>query len=224
MKNNIISLGGWCGPRMALGINPIGSLPFDNVRSTFKGILDCIENDFNNYFPTEIKENYFNNYLGKYIGFYHHDLKDNKVIESFKRKIERFKHLLQTSNEIIFLRTIIDENYENELILYQQFSKIMSDKYPNLKYILCFIIHDQIFTGHILTLNSNIIVCSIEHIDIHNLTDDSLIYYKKILYILSQCKINTFNAHLFKINHKIEIQPTSKLWYINNIPIIDKNN
>jgi hypothetical protein len=56
---NFISIGGWCGTIIALkelGLFDEPSLPFDCVRSSIEGIIDCIENNFENYFPKEIKK------------------------------------------------------------------------------------------------------------------------------------------------------------------------
>jgi hypothetical protein len=223
MNNKIISLGGWCGPSIALSHKRTFALPFDHVRSTFEGVLDCIENDFKHFYPKKIKPNDYNNYLGKYIGFYHHDLKNTKVIESFKRRIDRFNNLLKISTKLIFIRTIVDENYDNELKLYFKFKEIMKYKYPNLKYILCFVIHDQISTEHIMSLDINIIVYSLKYIG-QKLPDCSITGYKKIINILSQCNINTFNANLFKINLNYKIQSSNKLWIIDEMPMIDINN
>ena len=52
-----ISLGGWCGTTMSLRGNKLynDAYPFDHVRSTFNGIVDCFENDFKNYFPKTIE-------------------------------------------------------------------------------------------------------------------------------------------------------------------------
>ena len=120
---NFISIGGWCGTKIALkdlGLFNEPSLPFDSVRSSIEGIIDCIENNFQNYFPKEIKkDNRFLDwagFVGEYIGFYHsnHNLLDNNVIESFKRKIIRFDDKIKKNN-CIFLRTISTENYDNEI-------------------------------------------------------------------------------------------------------------
>ena len=48
-----VSLGGWCGTTIALRGNKLYSeaLPFDNIRSTFIGIIECIERDFNKLIP-----------------------------------------------------------------------------------------------------------------------------------------------------------------------------
>jgi hypothetical protein len=72
------------------------SLPFDSVRTSMEGIIDCIENNFQNYFPKEIKKDdrlpRWTAFVGEYVGFYHdlHNLLDKNVIESFERKIIRF--------------------------------------------------------------------------------------------------------------------------------------
>ncbi len=220
---NFISLGGWCGPSIALGENRKIALPFDHVRSTFEGVIDCIENDFNNFFPKNIIKNNFNNYLGKYIGFYHHDLLDNTVIDSFKRRFERFNTLLNNSNKIIFLRTVVEEDYNNELNLYIKFQNIMKLKYPNIKYILCFIIHDQISTEHILTLDKNVIVYSLKYTN-SKLPDCAIPSYQFIIRTLLNYNIEKFNAFLLKPNTKYIINKTNKLWIIDNIPMIDINN
>ena len=79
---NFISIGGWCGTKIALknlGLFNEPSLPFDSVRTSIEGIIDCIDNDFQNFFPKEIiKDNRFPNWIGfvgEYVGFYHHNHK-----------------------------------------------------------------------------------------------------------------------------------------------------
>ena len=56
---NFISIGGWCGTKIALkelGLFDEPSLPFDSVRTSIEGIIDCIETDFQSFFPREIKK------------------------------------------------------------------------------------------------------------------------------------------------------------------------
>ena len=65
---NFISIGGWCGTTKIalrdLGLFNEPSLPFDDVRTSIEGIIDCIENNFQNYFPKEIKkDNRFRNWV-----------------------------------------------------------------------------------------------------------------------------------------------------------------
>lgn len=103
-----ISLGGWCGNK--IGLKQIGyeeaTLPFDYVRSSIEGIIDCIENDFINYFPKNIERDmrFPDNmaFLGEYIGFYHEDLREEEIIVSFKRKINRFHKKLFEINLYVF--------------------------------------------------------------------------------------------------------------------------
>lgn len=50
---NFISIGGWCATKTSikeLNLSNEPSLPFDYVRSSIEGIIDCIENDFINFF------------------------------------------------------------------------------------------------------------------------------------------------------------------------------
>jgi hypothetical protein len=58
---NYIPIGGWCGTKVALkdsGLFDEPSLPFDSVRVSMEGVIDCIENDFQHFFPKEIKRDF----------------------------------------------------------------------------------------------------------------------------------------------------------------------
>ena len=64
---NFISIGGWCGTKISLKDLCLFNepLPFDSVKTSIEGIIDCIENNFKNYFPKEIKkDNRFPNWVG----------------------------------------------------------------------------------------------------------------------------------------------------------------
>jgi hypothetical protein len=54
---NFISIGGWCGTKLSLKDNGYNepSYPFDYVRCSLEGVIDCIENDFKNYFPEKLE-------------------------------------------------------------------------------------------------------------------------------------------------------------------------
>jgi hypothetical protein len=104
---NFISIGGWCGTKYVLRELDLfnePSLPFDSVRTSIEGIIDCFENDFKNYFPKELKiDNRFTSwvvFVGEYVGFYHnnHNLLDKNVIESFERKIIRFDEKIKKTS------------------------------------------------------------------------------------------------------------------------------
>ncbi|MEX0597825.1 MAG: DUF1796 family putative cysteine peptidase [Candidatus Paceibacterota bacterium] len=69
---------GWCGTRMALDKLKITNEPnniFDHIRSSSKGILDCIQDDFSSFLPENKKvDTRFKNwkpFIGEHFGFYH---------------------------------------------------------------------------------------------------------------------------------------------------------
>ena len=91
MEYKYISLGGWCGTAIALNANNLRkeSLPFDHIRSTFNGVIDCISNNFINFFPKKIEnEGSLERpvFKSKYFGFYyHHDLTKENVIKCLNK-------------------------------------------------------------------------------------------------------------------------------------------
>ena len=148
-----ISIGGWCGTTISLRGNSLydEAYPFDHIRSTFQGIIDCIENDFINFFPKKIEVDIIKNYKfsgrsyrGKYFGFYHHDLTKPNIIDDFNRRIKRFNTLLENTNEkIVFIRTICTHDYNDEIELSTSFIESIQNKFSSLKFLLIFIIPGQ---------------------------------------------------------------------------------
>ena len=122
------------------------SYPFDFLRTHFLFIIECIKNDFLNFLPKDcsnpqIIDKLFIYNMGDHC-FYHHDLRDNQMLLSFYRRINRFKLLLENNeNEIIFLRSISNPKIKNEINLRHTFFNILKNKYPNLKYKLIFVEH-----------------------------------------------------------------------------------
>lgn len=146
-----ISIGGWCGTTISLRVNNLydEAYPFDYIRSTFEGVINCIETNFDNFFPKKIELDIIENdnwksYRGKYFGFYHHDLQNSKIIDNFNRRINRFNNLLkETDNKIIFIRTISTHDYNDEIKLANSFIKATEDKFPLLEFLLIFVIPGQ---------------------------------------------------------------------------------
>jgi len=99
-----ISIGGWCGTKIALNLNGYNnaSYPFDYVRSSILGVIDCFENDFLNYFPTDKKKQQNGYYLSKCCEFQHEDITNPNSIISYNRKITRFRETLNENNQICF--------------------------------------------------------------------------------------------------------------------------
>jgi len=165
-----VSLGVDCGTANILKNLKLRScsLPFDWV-VTYEGITNIINNDFANYLPENDDGNYEK--LNKNAGvlFLHNNFPDD--IEKINKRIDRFKNLLETSNEkIIFIRKSHGSHHHNE------YNNVVNDiddatnldslllkKYPNLTYeIHVILICDNCFTD-VNENNSN-------NIKIHNIS------------------------------------------------------
>jgi hypothetical protein len=163
-----ISIGGVCHTTMGLRNNNLykEAYPFDYIRSTFKGVIDCIENNFKNFFPKKIEVDIIENYeysgkscRGKYNGFYHHDLTNPIVINDFNRRIKRFNNLLKDAKtEIIFIRTIVTHDYNDEINLTESFINSINKKFPSLHYLLIFIIPGQDKTMFYKKVKENVFI------------------------------------------------------------------
>jgi hypothetical protein len=119
------------------------SLPFDWV-VTYNGVSEIIKNDFSNY----ISNNKFNNNYDVY--FMHNDFTNLNDKTTMERRINRFKHILETSNEkITFVRKGHAFHHHEEINKHKNNSNciiksditdakdldlILQHKYPNLNY------------------------------------------------------------------------------------------
>lgn len=164
MSNPIfISLGGHC--EIAGSIQMFGlrehALPFDYVRSSFEGVIECIQNDFTTFFPKTVRKEQigvWTAFRGKNVGFFHHDLLNPEILNTFKRRIQRFGEILYGKDKVIFVRSIASQHVKDEINLNKQFHDIMKIKYPHLEYILCFVILNQKSTRHVLTIDESTVV------------------------------------------------------------------
>ena len=109
-----ISLGIDCGTATILNKLKLRniSLPFDWT-VTYEGVTNIIKNNFNNYFPEIYNNKYqkLNNTNG--ILFLHNQFPND--IEQMKNRIEKFKNILEFSNEkIIFIRKSHGEHHHKE--------------------------------------------------------------------------------------------------------------
>ena len=149
------------------------SLPFDwNV--TYNGISNCLNDNF--AFFTEP----LNNRVNQYDMYFHHDFKDDNLLnddkEKYDRRCKRFMNILETSNdEIIFCRKghACHHHFEHN----GKYSNIVSDiddaekldlilqnKYPTLKYkIIVILVCCECFNSN-ETYKSNS-----DRIDIYNI-------------------------------------------------------
>lgn len=221
---NYIPIGGWCGTKVALkdsGLFDEPSLPFDSVRVSMEGVIDCIENDFQHFFPKEIERD-FNRFkdgvgfIGEYVGFYHgnHDLVDENVIESFKRKFVRFDEKIKKNN-CIFLRTTIREDYNDEIKHYKKLQEVIDKKYPDISYIICFIIHDQPNTQYYRNLDNRTFLFTVN--DKTQFMDNLKNEYKPIFDFIANN--NLFDS--IPIENHIEIDISSRLWFLDGYPAVN---
>lgn len=140
------------------------ALPFDNIISKFEGIIDCINNNFNNYFPKIIKrEMYGNRYLyrGKYFAFTHHNLMDKDVIDKFNVRIKRLINLLENSKEeVLFVRTVMDDD---EINLVNKFIISIQKRFPNLRFNIALIYDNQNLEQNCWNYNNKFIIANSCH-------------------------------------------------------------
>lgn len=162
-----ISLGCNCSPMLALtGLNlKQETLPFDWSPSTLKIIIECINNDFENFakFDTtpKIVKNfndelarfqtiYCPNFDKKYINYYnvwfpHHvDMNEHEFSEMINRRIVRMINVLENKDGLIFIYSnehaiYIKEYRERQREYYNdliRFQQIMKNKYKKKYFII----------------------------------------------------------------------------------------
>ena len=152
MTKKIVSLGGWCGPALALGKMGLRtqSYPFDFSRVTFDGIMHFILNGFQHgFFPAE-KAPFGAECVGQWVlfrslhcAFAHFDLNNPSVQQSFVRKFARFNQILDASDHVTFIRTITAKNPMDEILLLPGLIQTLAHRSPGLQYKLVMIMHDQ---------------------------------------------------------------------------------
>lgn len=220
-----ISIGGWCGTRLALDQLKITNEPhniFDHIRSSSKGIIDCIKNDFTSFLPEKkVVDKRFKNwkpFIGEHFGFYHSgSLTDKAVLDSFDRKIKRFVEHLNSDKKCIFVRTCSLPEYEIELNDMKTLYEVIRIKYPNLSFIIVFIIPDQEITTYYNNINDKIFIFCLNDKSYKNSNLGN--EYKDIYKFISE-------NNLFEIippsNQNLKItKPTSRLCLVENIPAVN---
>lgn len=222
---HFVSLGGWCGTKIALkqlDLFDEASLPFDDVRTSIEGVIDCIENDFANFFPPVIEQDpRFHNwsgFVGEYVGFFHpyHNLLDEDIMASFRRKIQRFITKFSQPNMACFMRTIIRDDFMDELKYYKKLQETIDQRYPECKYIVCYMITSQERSQYIKHLDERTFVFALND----NCRDAERMgeQYKPILDFLLENDLFTTipPPNDFKI-----VNTTNWWWLINDYPCVN---
>lgn len=220
-----ISIGGWCGTRIALDQLKITDEPhniFDHIRSSSKGILDCIKTDFVSFLPeNKVVDNRFKRwkpFIGEHFGFYHSgNLTDKSILDSFDRKIKRFIEHCNSDKKCIFIRTCVIPYYENELNDMKTLQEVIANKYPKLSFIIVFIIPDQEITRYYTSITNKIFIFCLND---KSYTNSNLgNEYKDIFTFISENDM--FNI-IPPTNETIKITtPTSRLCLVDTIPAVN---
>lgn len=222
---NYVSLGGLCDTKTALNFDKRtdeATLPFDWVRSTIEGIIDCVETDFANFFPSKIEREAritdWNAYLGRYIGFFHDNLLDQEVIESYKRRFERFREKLANSKRIVFVRTIVRQDYEEETKHAEKLCSVIQEKYPQLDFIIVFVITNQAKTGYFTQVNAKSFLFTLHYAAYHA---NCGTHYRPIFDFIES---NDLFSCTLQTDETIVIDKTTpvKTWFINGIPMVNE--
>jgi hypothetical protein len=114
------------------------------------------------------------------------------------------------------LRTIVRENYNDELKHYKKLQEVIDKRYPNISYIICFIIPDQNITKYYKHLDNRTFIFTLNDKSYNN---NNLQYeYKPIFDFI-------INTNLF-VNipepNDIEIvQSSSRLWLVDGFPMVN---
>lgn len=215
-----ISLGGWCG--VAIGLRGCDlyeeAYPFDYVRSTFEGVIDCFETDFQNFFPKTIKvdNNAYHSIRGKYVGFYYHNVEEREVREAFLRRIDRLTRVLSTTtDEVYFIRTTVLDDFSEEIALHDRFVSVMKDKFPALHYKIVYIIPNQKTTGFYDYFGSYGLIFTLN--DPAPWPREPLIEaHRPIFTFLKERRVG--------FPSDIAIEKSSKLWLVDGMCMIDETN
>ena len=184
------------------------------------GITDCIKTNFSNFFPEEIVEDgrFVSRiaYIGRYFGFYHDNLPDKNVIDSFNRKIERFNNILNSDKKVVFIRTCSLPDYNNELESLKEFEALIKIKYVSLKFIIIFILCDQDTTTYYKNSGNSIFIFTMY--EQMNKQKEFGNFYKPIFdYILD----NDLFEKIPEANESLVIKKlTSKYLFVDRVPVV----
>ena len=221
-----ISIGGWCGTRCALDQLKITDEPnniFDHIRSSSRGIIDCIKTDFVSFLPEnkEVDSRFTHSrwkpVISEHFGFYHSgNLTEQSVLDSFDRKIKRFINHCNSDKKCIFLRTCVISDYQSELDDMKTLYEEIRNKYQTLSFIIVFILPDQEITRYYTNIEDKIFIFCLNDKSRYN--ENLGNEYKNIFTFISENDL--FNT-IPPSNEAIQIvNPSHKHCLVDNIPAV----
>jgi len=192
------------------------ALPFDNIISTFVGVIHCFENNFSEFFPDKDSREVINVGIGRpgadengnrylfrnrHFAFPHHDMGDERVRKTYETRIARIdEYLSNTSEPVLFIRTVMDDN---EIQNYSRFKNVIRDKYPMLNFIMAFVFDNKDIVEGIWRENDFIVANSkFLTVDENQLTDT--IRFKYLFDYITQ-------NNVFDVFHELPCLPEGVL-------------
>ena len=241
MTMRYISLGHRCHIGQILSLNKLRyeAFPFDSIIYSFEGVIDCFQNNFINFFPKKIICEYVyvgksnpeadengnrKLFRGKYSAFTHHNLDDPVIIDTFKKRIQRLTNLLSViNNEVVFLRTVMDDN---EITLLDKFINAIRRTYPNLKFRLFLIYDNKYMPELILKYNEYIYIVNAIMITVdQNNKTNSTSYLYLFKYLSNITKIDDIKIDDLYNNYELPFKNDSYKGYaITNLLPYNLNN
>ena len=224
-----ISIGGWCGTRIALDQLKITNEPhniFDFVRSSSKGIIDCLQTDFASFLPenkqVDTRFVKWKPIIGEHFGFYHgENLTVKSMLDSIDRKIKRWEHHCHSDKKCIFVRTCVLPDYESELKDMKVLEEVITKNYPQLSFIIVFILPDQEVTAYYNNIGNKIFMFCLQRSPEGSNISMLGELYKNIFEFISENDL--FNSIPPPPPHhdKIKITtPLSHLCLVENLPAV----
>ena len=141
---------------------------------------------------------------------------DKNVIESFERKIIRFDEKIKKNN-CVFLRTMAREKYDDEIKYYKKLQYVIDKKYPDISYIICFIIPNQPNTQYYKHLDNRTFLFTLNDKSGNNSNLKN--EYKPIFdFIINEnLFINIPNSNDIEINDNL----STRLWLVDGYPMVN---
>lgn len=123
------------------------------------------------------------------------------------------------NNNCIFLRTIIRERLHDEVKYYKKLQDVIDRKYPNISYIICFIIPNQPNTQYYKNLDNRTFLFTLNDKSCNN--NNLKHEYKPIFDFIT--KENLFieipNSNDIELNDNL----STRLWLVDGYPVVNFN-
>ena len=128
-----ISIGGWCGPAITLDSLKLRqeAYPFCMLNSKMECVIEVAKGNSDVLFQIE-----------EYTIMPHHDMDKEEDRRAMERRLARFNQRLQEAKPILFIRSIIHEDFEHSIRQVKEFDALLKQKYGRSdRFVL--ILHDQ---------------------------------------------------------------------------------